>query len=290
MISSSRDCCGFSVAARLNWPAGWLPAVGVTFTGSGGTVIAAGTELARADGVNYITDAEVSIDGGSAIAAVTAVAAGETANAVAATQLSLVSPIAGIDSIATVDGAALTGGSDEEVDQTLLERVLERIQEPPHGGAEFDYPTWAREVSGVTRAWVYAQELGLGTVTVRFMMDDTYADGIPVAGDVTTVQDYIDTYRPVTADVTVVAPVAVPLAFDISGLDPATAEVKAAITAELADLIRREGEQGGSILLSHIREAISIAAGETDHAVVAPAADVNHATGEIATMGAIAWS
>ena len=53
-------------------------------------------------------------------------------------------------------------------------------------------------------------------MTVRLMMDNTYVDGIPFAADVTAVQTYIDARRPVTADVTVAAPVAVPLDFTIS--------------------------------------------------------------------------
>ncbi|MDX9862130.1 MAG: hypothetical protein RBS99_14555, partial [Rhodospirillales bacterium] len=63
-----------------------------------------------------------------------------------------------------------------------------------------------------------------------------------------------------------------------------------AIEAEIRDLLRREAEPGGTILLSHIREAISIAAGEYDHALAAPAADLAHDTGEIAVFGGITWS
>ena len=77
-----------------------------------------------------------------------------------------------------------------------MARLLLRIRRPPHGGARHDYVGWAldKESHGlaVTRAWDYGLELGLGTVTVRFMMDDAYADGIPLAADVTTVQTYID--------------------------------------------------------------------------------------------------
>jgi uncharacterized phage protein gp47/JayE len=66
--------------------------------------------------------------------------------------------------------------------------------------------------------------------------------------------------------------------------------VQAAVAAELADLLRREAEPGGTILVSHLREAISIAVGETNHVLSSPAADVTHATGQIATLGTITWS
>lgn len=259
-----------------------------TATGTNGTVIPAGTRYKRADGVEYETDADANIAGGTATIALTAVEAGQNGNAAASTSLNLVTPIAGVNAAAVVTAGALTSGADTESDASLRARVLKRIQQPPHGGAKYDYEAWALAVAGVTRVWVSPAELGLGTVTVRFVRDDD-ASIIPDAAEVQAVQDYIDSMRPVTSDVSVVAPVAVPLNFTIT-LTPNTQAVKDAVTAELADLIRRESEPGGTILLSHIREAISIAAGETNHVLTSPAADVTHTTGQMATMGTITWA
>lgn len=261
----------------------------VTLTGTNGTLIPAGTELQRADGTLYTTNADATIAAGTATAAVTAAEGGVAGNAAQNTTLSFVTPISGADSNATVAVGGLTAGTDQETDEALRVRLLDRIQQPPQGGAANDYITWAKEVAGVTRAWCYPSELGPGTVSVRFVRDDD-ASIIPDAGEVAAVQTYIDARRPVTADVTVVAPVAVVLNFTISSLNPSTQTVKDAIAAELADLLRREAEPGGTILLSHIREAISVAAGETNHVLTAPAADVTHTTGQIATMGVITWA
>jgi uncharacterized phage protein gp47/JayE len=264
------------------------PAAGnVTFTGSDGSVIPAGTLLARADGVEFDTDAEVIIAAGTATTAVTAVIAGAAGDTLAGSTLGLVAPVAGVNSQATVAAGGLAQGTDAETDDGLRARLIDRIQQPPHGGASFDYVKWAKEVAGVTRAWVYAAELGLGTVTVRFVRDDD-ASIIPDAGEVAAVQAYIDALRPVTAQVTVVAPVAVPLDFTIELL-PSTQAIKDAVTAELQDLLRREAQPGGTLLLSHIREAVSIAAGETDHVLTVPAANVVSATGNISTFGVITW-
>lgn len=261
----------------------------VTFTGEDGAVIPTGTLLRRGDGAEYTTDAEATIAGGTATAAATAKTPGAAGNADAGTKLSLPSPIAGVQSGATVAAGGLTGGTDAEGDASLLSRLLQRIQEPPHGGAAHDYVAWALQVPEVTRAWCYPGELGIGTVTVRFMTDDATADGIPTPEKVAEVQAYIDQLRPVTAELFVVAPVAVPLTVTIAGLSPNTADVRAAVEAELADLVRRAAEPGGTILVSHIREAISIAAGEHDHRLVGPTEDVTHATGEIATWGGVTW-
>ena len=70
--------------------------------------------------------------------------------------------------------------------------------------------------------------------------------------------------------------------------------MRAVVEAELEDLLTREGEVddgsgSGTILLSHIREAISVATGETDHTLTAPAADVTFSLGEIAVMGTVTW-
>lgn len=273
------------------WGVARIPAAAatgsVTFTGTIGVVVPAGTALARTDGVQYLTTTEVTLAAGTATADVVAAVAG-TAGNLSGGALSLVTPISGVDASAQVTVAALTSGADIETDDDLRARLLARIQSPPHGGAQHDYIAWALEVPGVTRAWVYPAELGLGTVTVRFVREDD-ASLIPDAGEVATVQAHIDSLRPVTAVVTVAAPVAVPLNFTID-LTPDTAAIRAAIEAELRDLLRREAEPGATILLSHIREAISLATGENDHILTAPAANVTHTAGQIATFGVITWA
>lgn len=257
----------------------------VVLTGTDGVTIPALTELQRADGALYTVDADVIIASGTATAAVTAVETGQAGNAVTGYALTLTSPIAGVTATATA--GALSGGADAETDALLRTRFITRIQLPPHGGAKHDYEAWALEVAGVTRAWVYPQELGAGTVTVRFVRDND-ASLIPDAGEVATVQAYIDDLRPVTAQVTVVAPIAAPLDYSIAVV-PNTAAVKAAVTAELTDLISRESIPGGTLLLSHIRAAISAAAGETNYTMTAPTADVVVATGYMTTLGIITW-
>jgi len=270
------------------------PATGtVTFTGTDGVTIPASTILQRGDGIRYQTSAEATIVGGSTAVAIEAEVGGETTNATNIV-LNMIEPIAGINSTVAPAEAGLTGGSDQESDASLLNRLLKRIQQPPHGGAEHDYEAWAldQEAHGiaVTRAWVYPKELGLGTITVRFMMDDTYENGIPQAADLAVVKAHIESQRPVTADLFVPASIAQPLNFEISGLNPVSQTVKNAIKAELKDLIRREAIPGGSILISHIREAISIAAGEVDHVLVSPTQDVTVTTGQIITYGTMTWN
>jgi uncharacterized phage protein gp47/JayE len=266
------------------------PATGtVTFTVQAGSLIPFGTLLQALDGVQYQTSTDATVSASTATASVTALVPAAAGNRAMGQNLTLVSPVVGVQSTATA--GELSGGADVETDNALRARLLARIQQPPHGGASYDYTAWALEVPGVTRAWVYPAELGLGTVTVRFVRDNdgTGTAIIPDVGEVAAVQAYIDARRPVTAQLTVVAPAAVQLNFTIQGLVPATFTVQAAVQAELADLLLREAVPGGIILLSHIRAAISAAAGETDYVLIAPLVNVTNSTGNMSTMGSITW-
>ena len=71
---------------------------------------------------------------------------------------------------------------------------------------------------------------------------------------------------------------------------PSTQAVMDAIEAELADLIRRESEPGGTLLVSHIREAISTSQGETDHELTSPVADVTVNATQITTLGNVTFT
>lgn len=260
----------------------------ITFTGTNGTVVPAGSELQRADGVLYTTGADATIASGTATAAVTASAVGAVGNALVGATLTLTSPIGGVNSAVAVASGGLVGGTDTETEDSLRTRLQDRLRDVPQGGSKADYARWAKEVSGVTRAWCFPLEGGAGTVYLRFVRDnDTII--IPDAGEVAAVQAYIDERRPATAAFTAVAPAAVPLNLTIA-LTPNTQAVKDAVTAALADLIRREAYPGATLLLSHIREAISIAAGESNHVLTVPSADVVYTNSQIGTLGVITWA
>lgn len=262
----------------------------VVFTGNDDTPIAEGTEVQRADGVAYVTTAAAVVTGTTATVPAVAKVAGTGGNAVAGTKLKVVSTIGGVATDLVVGTGGMTGGADTETAASLLARLLARIRQAPHGGAAHDYVAWALEVPGVTRAWVKPGWGGIGTVGIMFMCDDSGGDGIPSAETVAEVQAHIDARRPVTAEVMVFAPTPKPINPAILGLSPNTDAVKAAVVAELTDLLRREAEPGGVILGSHIREAISLAAGETDHTLTSPAGNFIPAAHEIATLGVPSWS
>lgn len=443
-----------------NWGRVWVgthvgatkAAGNITFTGTNGVLVGTGVQIQRADGATFTTTGSAIIAGGAATVAVVADDGGADGNAVASTSLTLVSPLAGVNSTATVAAGGLIGGADAEEDDAYRARILARIQQPPHGGAKSDYEQWALANAGVTRAWVYPNELGLGTVTVRFVKDnntiptpqnlltysedfgnaawaktnvtvtaggathpdaadvftltptaadsrvrqqvsiwevgdyqvnfDVYglggartfdiklfaADGttqlatatvvapsgawatvsvtgtavaatsiwaqiggsstfstgeniaatkaqvrrtttgagyiktiadtivgsllIPTQADVDAVLAYIadDTRAPVTADVFVVSPIAKRLDITITGLTPNTGEVQAAVLSELADLFARDAEPGGTIYVSRIWEAVSIATGERNHTITTPSSDQTQTTGRMWVLGKVTFA
>lgn len=264
----------------------------VEFTGTNGTLIPAGTQLQRSDLAIFTTDEAVTISGGVAVVGVTADEAGDYSNTSQDSVLTFVSPITNVNTEAVVETGGLIGGINIEDDDSYLERILLKIQQPPQGGAAADYEIWAKLVNGVTRVWVYPLADGPGTVTVLFMMDDAYADGIPEADDIENVQDMIDELKPVTAVVTVDAPTPVELDFEIElTLNPGyvEADVQDAVEESLKDLIRRDSEPGGTINLSRITEAINLTEGVYSSVLADPTADVTVDDDEISVMGDITW-
>jgi uncharacterized phage protein gp47/JayE len=263
-----------------------------TATGTNGSVIPINTILKLDAATSYrVTTGQV-IAGGVAALPITAVLAGSAANIPLGTSLTFESSIAGVYATATVAGD-ITNGVDEEGTEELRARYLLRLREPPEGGSDQDYIAWALAVPGVTRAWVYRNEIGRGTVVVRFVRDNDVSI-FPDAGEVAAVQAKFAAERPTTAEVTAMAPTALVVAFTIH-LVPDTADTRTAVVAELTDLLARRAEPGdgvarGKVLLSEIRTAIGTAAGVTDYTLTLPAADVVPGLGQLATVGVPTWT
>lgn len=273
--------------------------IDVTFTGA--ATVSAGTIFQRSDQVTYTVNADIVATGAGVVQGViTAEVAGSNGNLDDGQTVSLQSPIALVETDATIDSTTVEG-EDEENDENFQQRIVDRIQNPPSGGTVADYKLWAIEVAGVTRAWVLPGYLGLGTVGITFVEDNDTPSIIPGTAEVEAVQDNIDLRKPVTADAVVFAPDDNSVDMTIS-LFPNTAEVQAAVTEELTDLFSRESQVKGAfqavdlpaytgiIPLSRINEAISLAQGEQDHVLVTPTLNPEPANnGGILTLGTITF-
>lgn len=274
-----------------------------TFTGLAGTVIPQGTAMKRGDGVVYVSTAQATVGVDETVqVAIQAVEAGSTGNASAGITLVLSSPIAGLQSAATVV-SVITGGTDEEEDDSLRTRMNQKYAAPPQGGSASDYVTWALSVPGVTRAWCLPNGGGPGSVTVFAMMDAAQVanDGFPqgsngvaaletrdiaATGDQLNIADYIYPLRPATALVYVAAPQPSPVDFTLANLSPSTTATQDAIKAALKDLFTRQGTPlGTTIYPNDINAAIESVPGIERFTLVTPVTPITTAVGYIPTLG-----
>lgn len=238
----------------------------VLFNGVTNTQVNVGTTMSGANGVIYqtVTQASIGSDGYGTADAV-AMTAGSVGNLPDGTNLSVTG--LGTNIYSAVLQGDMTGGVDQETDDQLRARILFRIQNPPMGGSAADYVVWATAVPGVTRAWA-ACEIGPGTITVRFLMDDLYPDnyGLPQPQDIDRVDAYIQKMRPVTvADSFVLAPILFFYDITITNLQPDSETVRAQVEESIAAMEMQRSKPGQTMYRSWVDEAISQAVGEQSH-------------------------
>lgn len=273
-----------------------------TLSGPAGTVVPQGTQFSN-NGILFQSTADATLGGTSILTpiSVRALTSGIVGNLPMNTALSLVVAISGVTASATVTGITSYGVDIESID-SLRDRVLFRIRKPPMGGDADDYVAWAREVPGVTRAWAAPHEVALGTVTVRFMMDDLRASigGYPIKADCDAVAAHIATVRPVTvSDIYVVAPVPQPVNLAISDLSPDTPSTRAAALSSLSAMIKQRAAPAravnGSLVPAQTiyaawqSEAISAAEG-VDHFDLTTTDAVMANGGRMGTLGSVTFS
>jgi len=133
------------------------------------------------------------------------------------------------------------------------------------GGDKTDYEAWALAVEGVTRAWSYPLEMGIGTVTVRFMCDVLRAeenDGFPLQEDIDRVTAFLDNMRPVTVkDFFVVSPIRFPINLKIINLSVEGESTRINIEQSLRNMLYEKAQPGQEIYRAWVSEAISAAVG-----------------------------
>lgn len=263
-----------------------------------GTIVPVGSELQTVGGTRIkLTQALDFTASSPQTATAEAVEFGPNGNLATSTVVTFVQSWAGVDDNATVDSPGMIGGRDRQTDESLQEEVLNRLAEPPKGGALYDYDRWAKEATDVTRAFIRNWENGpafgdsvtLGEILVYFAMDNTYSDGIPSAGDVSTVDAYIQERKPGGAKVSVVGPTASPVPFNVT-IVPNNATTQAATSESLKNAIIEDGQPGGTITLNKFQEAMAAVPGLTDWTINSPTAGVSAGTGTLHTLGTVTFS
>lgn len=257
----------------------------IEIKGTQGAFVTVGTAF-QIQGQRYLcTEAGTIGQDGTGTCTVEAEQAGAAGDRGAQEQLQILQPITGILQTAIVLAPGIAGGVDPEADEALRGRLLDRMQTPPRGGSQADYVAWALEVPGVTKAWCMPNHVGVGTVGLAFLFDG----GVPDQTAIDAVTAHVEGLMPIGAQLVAFAPAILLVDFTIL-LVPDSAGLRQEVEASLVDLLERTGDPGSTLLLSHIREAISTTTGERDHILQVPAADVVMGAGEIPRLGVITWS
>ena len=213
-----------------------------------------GTQLINSsNGVTYLTLGATALSAATVQATIRAVSdqadnggAGIIGNLNVADTVSFVNPLANVYRD-TVVASVVTTGADAETEASYRQRVLDRFQKRPQGGALADYEMWAEEVAGIENAYVYTSEFA-GQVDVYVEATDE-VDGIPTLTQLQDVQDNIDldvlglaTHRPANALANTFAITRVAFDSRVTGLVVNnSAQVQADITTAIEDyLLSRE--------------------------------------------------
>jgi uncharacterized phage protein gp47/JayE len=222
---------------------------------------------------------------------------GQDTNQLAGTEITLSTPIAGVDNITRVQFTEIGGGTDLESDADLRVRVIERYANPVSTFNVAAIEKQVKEIAGITRVFVEEITPAVGDVTVYFTRDND-ADIIPSAGEVTTAKDKLLEIKPAhvaEADVIVAAPVALPVDFTFSTLTPNTSSMQAAVTANLESLFRNDTIVSENLQAVAYESAIFQTIDPNNGAPLsaftlsAPTGDVIVASGELPTLGNITY-
>lgn len=238
-------------------------------SGSPGSVLPAGSQI-RGENLAVTTTTDVKLTAGTADVPVTAVQSGVSGNLDTQVMAELVSAPMGINGRVVVK--SLVGGTDEESDGELLDRLLDIIRRPPAGGNRYDYRRWAMEVPGVSSAWVYPIRRGAGTVDIAI----TSAGGLASDEIIRNVQAHIDDVRPVTArNALVLSPQLRRIDFDViikaEGVTPE--QLRPDVERTIRDAMARIAP-GQPLIRSNIETLISLLPGVTDRTIVTPTGNV----------------
>jgi len=163
--------------------------------------LAAGTQLVGPDnGVTYITLTSILLDAPTKQVNIRAVSdqngtggAGTVGNLDPGAVVSFANPIANVSRNTIVTAQTVTGAEAEAV-EVYRQRIIDRFQKLPQGGAYADYELWGEEVAGILNVYPYTSEC---PGQVDLYVEATVAssgspDGIPTSAQLQAVLDAVE--------------------------------------------------------------------------------------------------
>ena len=171
----------------------------ITVTDQVGT-LPSGSQLINTDnGVTYITLAAVLLNAPTVQVTIKAVAdqndgggVGTIGNLEPGAVVSFVNPLASVARDASVNSQTVTGADAETVD-AYRQRIIDRFQKRPQGGAYADYELWGEETAGIINVYPYTGLAGQVDLYSEATVESSgNLDGIPTAAQLQAVFDMVE--------------------------------------------------------------------------------------------------
>lgn len=160
-----------------------------------------GSQLLNSDnGVTYITLGSVLLDAPTKEVTILAVSdqaggggAGALGNLDAGAEVSFANPLASVARSATVVSQEVTG-ADAESSDAYRQRIIDRFQKRPQGGAYADYEQWGEEPAGILNVFPYTSTSpGQVDLFVEATVGSSGSvDGIPTPAQLQEVRDSVE--------------------------------------------------------------------------------------------------
>lgn len=247
----------------------------IRFTGRDGVVVPEGTVFLTGTGLEYSLVSAVMLKNGKGTGYLRAAEVGDAYNAGQGEITQILRNISGLEGWSN---EAAQGGTDPEGDEALYRRIDQRRKDPGTSGNEAHYKEWVLECDGVGACKVTGLWNGPGTVRVLLVGYDHE----PVDEDVVDAcAGYIQTKRPVGADVTVLSATGTAIAVAAKLTLEAGAElpeVKAAFEEALAAYLRELAFEEYTVVYARIAALLMGVEGVEDYSALT----VNGGTANIA--------
>jgi len=168
----------------------------VTVNDIGSTLLAGTQFTSNINGLIYITQEDYTLAAATETINVICITSGTQGNLDIADILSLVT-VTGIIAEEAEITDTLIIAADGETESQYRQRVTERFQLQPQGGALADYRLWSSEVLGVLQTYIYTGDPPSNVIIYVAGDPDIYTNRIPSAGLLIEVGDAC-TYDPIT--------------------------------------------------------------------------------------------
>lgn len=223
---------------------------------------------------------------------------GADVNLPSGSQLTLQTPISGIDDIALAEYGGIQGGSNQESDDSDRTRILLAYAYPIANFNNSQIKQTILLVPEVTRAWVFDATPIRGNFTAYFVLDER--DNIyPTGDDIARVITELNKIRPAPvaeSDMIILSPTPQLIDFTFISLSPLTTSMQEAIEENLKAFFFEKSNVGESIseeaYNAAIYDTVDTTTGQKVQSFVltAPTGDIIVPAGSLAALGNINWN